>query len=160
MQVDNSGTTVVLDAKTAQAIEEGKNRITLLQVEELRLKNLKKDLEQQVIKLEADIDYKEGKIVELGSILDKAGEELEFLNHDLEITEDRRKTILDELNKREEAVQARETALHERELAVNAEQAKLNDLIERTSKDSLLAEKAKDIADERMKKIDAFLKSL
>lgn len=160
MQVDNSGTTVVLDTKTTQAIEEGKNRITLLQVEELRLKNLKKDLEQQIIKLEADIDYKESKVVELGSILDEAGAELEFLNQDLEITEDRRKTILAELNKREEVVQAKETALHERELAVNAEQVKLNDLIERTSKDSLLAEKAKDDAYERMKKIDDFLKSL
>lgn len=160
MQVDNSGTTVVLDAKTTQAIEEGKNRITMLQVEELRLKNLKKDLEQQIIKLEADIDYKEGKVVELGAILEETGNELKFLEEQVRRVRVQFEAVTDDCVKREKEVQAKETALHERELAVNAEQAKLNNLIERTSKDSLLAEKAKDMADERMKKIDAFLKSL
>lgn len=160
MQVDNSGTTVVLDAKTTQAIEEGKNRITLLQVEELRLKNLKKDLEQQIIKLEADIDYKEDRVMELGSILDEHEKELKVLQEQVRIVRTQFAEITDDCVNREKAVQAKETAVHEKELAINAEQAKLNDLIERTSKDWAIAEKAKNIADEKMKKIDAFLKSL
>ncbi len=65
MNVDNSGASFVFDAKTTQAIEEGKNRITLLQVEELRLSKLKQTLEGQIIKLEADIDYKEKKVSKL-----------------------------------------------------------------------------------------------
>lgn len=160
MQVDNSGTTVVLDKKTTQAIEEGKNRITLLQVEELRLKNLKKELEQQIIKLEADIDYKEGKLVELGSMLEVQGKELELLKEQVFLLAEEQTDLLTEINKREEAVQAKETALHEKELALNAQQVRLNDLVERTEKDWVVAEKAKDIADEKIKKIDAFLKSL
>jgi chromosome segregation ATPase len=160
MQVDNSGTTVVLDAKTTQAIEEGKNRITMLQVEELRLKNLKKGLEAEIIKLEADIDYKGETQCELTGQIVLARQELKLLVGQVEELKNEQESLHSELRKREEAVQAQETSLHERELALNAEQAKLNDLIERTSKDSLLAEKAKDIADEKMKKIDAFLKSL
>lgn len=160
MQVDNSGTTVVLDAKTTQAIEEGKNRITMLQVEELRLKNLKKSLESEIISLEADIDYKENKVVQLGSIIEHSEKELNSLKQEVEAALARQAALLADLNKREEEVQAKETAAHEKELALNAQQVKLDDLIERTSKDSLLAEKAKDIADEKIKKIEAFLKSL
>ncbi len=160
MQVDNSGTTVVFDAKTTQAIEEGKNRITLLQVEELRLKNLKKDLEQQVIKLEADIDYKENRLVTLAYNIEGKEQELELLKEQVALLAEEQASILTDTNKREDAVQARETAIHERELAVNAEQAKLNDLVERTERDWVIAEKAKDDAYERMKKIDDFLKSL
>lgn len=160
MQVDNSGTTVVLDEKTTQAIEEGKNRITLLQVEELRLKNLKKGLEVEIINLEADIDYKKETQCELTAQIVLAKQELKLLVGQVEELKGEQESLHSEISKREEAIQAQETALHERELAVNAEQAKLNDLIERTSKDNLLAEKAKDMADEKMKKIDAFLKSL
>jgi hypothetical protein len=58
MQIDNSGPSFVFDEKTTQTIEEGKNRITLLQVEELRLNKLNGTLESQIITLEADIAYK------------------------------------------------------------------------------------------------------
>lgn len=58
MQIDNSGPSFVFDSKTTEAIEEGKNRVTLLQVEELRLNKLKKNLEAEVIKLEGDLVYK------------------------------------------------------------------------------------------------------
>jgi hypothetical protein len=160
MQVDNSGTTVVLDAKTTQAIEEGKNRITLLQVEELRLKNLKKGLEAEIIKLEADIDYKEDKVVELGGIIEDTEKELELLKEQVALLASEQADLLAEVNKREEAVQAKETALHEKELALNAQQARLNDLTERTEKDWAIAEKDKDIAQERIRKINEFLKSL
>ena len=45
MNVDNSGPTIIFDAKTAEAIEAGKNRITLLQAEELRYNKLLGELE-------------------------------------------------------------------------------------------------------------------
>ncbi len=160
MQVDNSGPSVVFDAKTTQAIEEGKNRITMLQVEELRLKNLKKELEQQIISLEADIDYKEGKVVQVGSILEELEKDYQEANERLAETITKRIVVNDELIEREEAVQAKETALHEKELALNAQQTRLNDLVERTEKDWVVAEKAKDIAEEKIKKIETFLKSL
>jgi len=160
MQVDNSGTTVVFDAKTTQAIEEGKNRITMLQVEELRLKNLKKELEQQIISLEADIDYKDSRLVIIASLIEVKEKELAELDAKVKRVLFQYDEVDKDCRQREREVQAKETALHEKELEVNAEQAKLSDLIERTSKDSLLAEKAKDIADERIKKIDDFLKSL
>ncbi len=160
MQVDNSGTTVVLDAKTTQAIEEGKNRITLLQVEELRLKNLKKDLEQQIIKLEADIDYKEGKLVELGSMLDVQGKEFDLLKEQVALLAKEQTSVLTETNKREDAIQAKETALHEKELELHAKKLELDDLVEKYQKDWAVTEKAKDAAEEKIRKIDEFLKSL
>lgn len=160
MQVDNSGTTVVLDAKTTQAIEEGKNRITMLQVEELRLKNLKKGLEAEIISLEADIDYKEDKIVDLSNTLEQTEKECQMAQTRLTESITHRTVINDEIVKREEAVQAKETDLHEKQLVLEVEQAKLEHLIERTSRDWAEAEKAKDLAEDKIKKIDAFLKSL
>jgi len=160
MQVDNSGTTVVLDAKTAQAIEEGKNRITMLQVEELRLKNLRKDLEQQIIKLEADIDYKEGKVVELGSILNVQGKEFELLKEQVALLANEQADLLAEVNKREEAVQARETAVHEKELAVNALEVKLSYLVTEAVTEWNKAKQTTTEANKKLNKIDEFLKSL
>jgi len=154
------GTTVVLDAKTTQAIEEGKNRITMLQVEELRLKNLKKSLEAEIIALEADIDYKEDKVMELGSIIDEHEKELAQLKEQIVILSNEQADRLAEVNRREEDVQAQETALHENELAFNAEQIRLDELIEKYSKDSAVAEKAKDSYEEKIKKIEEFLKSI
>jgi chromosome segregation ATPase len=160
MQVDNSGTTVVLDAKTTQAIEEGKNRITLLQVEELRLKNLKKDLEQQIIKLEADIDYKEGKVAEISGRLDILDEqEIATASRLAELIHDEEKHKA-EIKVEKSRLEKLEAELTDKEKTLNAQQVKLNDLIETTQKDWAIAEKAKDIAEEKIKKIDAFLKSL
>ncbi len=160
MQVDNSGTTVVLDAKATQAIEEGKNRITMLQVEELRLKNLKKSLEAEIIALEADIKYKETLVAEVTGRLDILDEQekntasrLAELIHD----EAERKAEAEAEKARLEKLEAE---LTEREKTLNAQQAKLNDLIERTQKDWAAVEKAKDIVAEKREKIDAFLKSL
>ncbi len=160
MQVDNSGPTVVFDAKTNQAIEEGKNRVTMLQVEELRLKNLKKALEADIINLEADIVYKEDKLVDLRSTLEETEKECQMAQTRLTETITHRIVVNDEIAEREEAVQAKETDLHEKQLVLETEQAKLEHLIERTRRDWAEAEKAKDLADEKVKKIDAFLKSL
>ncbi len=160
MQVDNSGTTVVLDKKTTQAIEEGKNRITLLQVEELRLKNLKKGMEAEIIKLEADIDYKKDVVNKLNLSVTAAQNNLTEVVEQVNEAIDQRDKILKELKTREESVQAQETALHEKELTLNAEQLRLTELTEKYSKDWAVAEKAKDMAQERIRKIDEFLKSL
>jgi chromosome segregation ATPase len=160
MKVTNEGQTFVFDSKTKEAIEAGKNKITLLAVEELRLKKLKGSLESEIIKLEADIKYKEDRVVELGNVLKETEKEVASLRDVLAELEEVHRFALEKLKNREEAVQAQETTLHEKELALNAKQAQLNDLIERTSKDFSIAEKSKDIADEKIKKIDEFLKSL
>lgn len=160
MQVDNSGSTVVLDAKTSQAIDEGKNRITMLQVEELRLKNLKKSLEAEIINLEADIDYKENKLVELGSMLDVQSKELELLEEQINHRIEDKDTLDKYIETREKGIAAKEIELHEKELSLDAEQTRLDDLIEKTETDSVIAEKAKNDAYEKVKKIDDFLKSL
>lgn len=57
--MDNAGATVVLDAKTTAAIEEGKNRVTLLQAEEARLRKLVGVLQVDISKLEATISEKQ-----------------------------------------------------------------------------------------------------
>jgi len=160
MKITNEGQTVVFDSKTKEAIEVGKNKITLLAVEELRMKKLKGSLESEIIKLEADIDYKEDRVVELGNVLKETEKEVASLRDVLAELEEVHRFALEKQKNREEAVQAQETTLHEKELALNAKQAQLNDLIERTSKDFSIAEKSKDIADEKIKKIDEVLKSL
>lgn len=58
MKIDNSGPSFTFDANTTQAIEEGKNRITLLQIEELRLSKLKGTLEAELIRMENDLSVK------------------------------------------------------------------------------------------------------
>ena len=59
MSIDNSGATLIFDDKTTTAIEAGKNRLTLLQAEELRLGKLNHALEAQLIKLTNEIASKE-----------------------------------------------------------------------------------------------------
>jgi hypothetical protein len=62
MNIDNSGATFVFDEKSTQAIEEAKNRLTLLAVEELRLKKLVSGLTSEIVKLEGEMAYKQSEV--------------------------------------------------------------------------------------------------
>jgi len=55
MQVENNGETIIFDQKTTEAIEAGKNRITLLQTEELRYNKLITELKAQVISVDNEL---------------------------------------------------------------------------------------------------------
>lgn len=83
MHIENSGPSVVFDAKTQEAIEAGKNRVTLLEVETLRLSKLKKVLEGDIVKLEADLVYKTGKAEETEVRLDTLLKEVKIADEKL-----------------------------------------------------------------------------
>lgn len=160
MQVDNSGTVIVFDEKTTQAIEEGKNRVTLLQVEELRLKKLKKSLETEVIKLEADINAKNLQLESLEEAVDTFDLSFKEKQKQLASLENKIVTLTSESKSKEDALQLHETAVHEKELSVNAKEAEVNSLNERVQREWGIAEKAKAEAEDKVRRIDYFIKSL
>lgn len=130
MNIDNSGPSIVFDAKTTQAIEEGKNRVTLLQVEELRLAKLNKALEGQIIKLEGDIAYKEGlytkaeeALAEMEINLFNATEQLNSINKLYSDTKDKVEQLTVDLEERELVCTNKEKELKTREARVAKDEA-------------------------------------
>lgn len=103
--MENSGATVIFDEKTAEAIEEGKNRITLLQAEEARLRKLLGVLQVDISKAEAAISEKQ----ELES---KLAENIEHFRSKLEGLQEQ---ILDDEKKFTAAREEHEQAVKEAE---------------------------------------------
>jgi len=160
MVVDNSGATYVFDANTTQAIEEGKNRITLLQVEELRLSNLKSSLESQIITAENSLTYKTEQLDKLTVEVETTNIKLSDLNDAVAGKQSEYdnlvKTIQDRtasLEVLETQITDREQAIMERENAVTVREQKLNDLENTVSQDA-------EIISEKRQKIEDFLKEL
>jgi len=123
MNIDNSSTTVVIDAKSQAAIDAVRDRITLLDSENARLTKLKSVLDDSVRKIEADLAYKttllkeiDGKIeVSTVTLNDAIASEVEVRNavEELQKTEEQIKRDLDE----------QATAIIEREKVVRAQEA-------------------------------------
>lgn len=160
MQIDNSGPSFVFDSKTTEAIEEGKNRVTLLQVEELRLNKLKKNLEAEVIKLEGDLTYKtklvEGKEKELADLEVSIHESVKQLNATNKFHGETKKDI----ETRIRAVELVETNIRDKEKELNDKEEALN---ERESALKELESNATVIMTDinsKKDKIEAFIKSL
>ncbi len=65
MNVNNSGSSLVIDPKSQAAIDAVRDRITLLDSENARLTKLKAVLEDSVRKVEADLDYKNNLLIEI-----------------------------------------------------------------------------------------------
>ena len=118
MELQNSGPTYVYDAKTAEAIENAKNKLTLMDAETLRLAKLKKTLEGEIVRLEADIAYK----VELNKEADKKAlqdkEDAKKLQATLKDIEKHLYLVNKEFDIKTEAMQAREAEVAKREAAV------------------------------------------
>lgn len=70
---------MVFDAKTREAIEEGKNRVTLLESEVSRLGRLKQTMEVEIRKLHTEKDYLMDKTVRMLGEQDAIGKEVTSL---------------------------------------------------------------------------------
>lgn len=139
MKVDNSGPVFTFGEKTVQAIEEGKNRVTLLQVEELRLNKLKKSLEADLIKLEAELVSKSSllssKEEELGNLEVAIYEATAQLNATNKFHSETKQDIDNRLkalelveancNDKEKALVAKEKDLEKREAKVQKQEEKV-----------------------------------
>lgn len=115
MQVENNGETIIFDQKTIEAIEAGKNRITLLQTEELRYNKLITELKAQVISVDNELADKtqqlEAVVEELDIMVKEVDTEkilLESINEEKLIVADVMKSHELVLTKREEEVLERE----------------------------------------------------
>lgn len=160
MNVDNSGNTYVFTAETTQAIEEGKNRITLLQVEELRLNKLKGTLEQEIITLEASLNYVDGRLTvkqdELDTVEIALADTIAQLNKASELLDSTRKDIdtrTAAIVDREEFCKLKEKELSDREALLAGTEANL------TTSQTEVNLKEEKLSD-KMKRIEDFLKSV
>lgn len=160
MQIDNSSSTFVFDEKTKEAIEEGKNRITLLSLEETRLTKLKGSLLAEIARLEADIADKEKRdgsllnsIEEKKKLTDEAGKAL--LN--LESKIDQKSKDLD-IKEREASQKEVSLAERERDVAKKEEVLSLNLKEVDAIKEQLIKEK--ELLEEKKKAIESLVKNL
>lgn len=150
--MENSGATVIFDAKTAEAIEEGKNRVTLLQSEEARLRKLIGVLQSDISKLEAAISDKQGLDEELVGTIDVSRSRLKELQEEILYKEAKFNALREESEKitkeievttaeiteRERALTLKEEVLAAKEEALNLSWSELN-----TAKEELETKKTK-----------------
>lgn len=160
MKVDNSGPAVVFSQKTKEAIEEGKNRVTLLQVEELRLTKLKNSLEADLIKLEGDIVYK-NKLVsdkekELSDLEISLNESIKQLNAANEFYSE---TKVD-TESRLKVVEIAEVSLKEKEKSLNVKEKAIDKREAELKVSESKATATMNEINEKKAKIDALLKTL
>jgi len=121
MQVSSGGESIVFDAKTQKAIDEGKNRVTMLSAETVRLHDLKVDLEGQIVRLNTDMADKESRLeraseslAELETAIFNATEQLNATNKLYIDTQDRVNALETSIKEREAACTAKELSLNER----------------------------------------------
>lgn len=160
MKITNEGQTFVFDSKTQEAIEAGQNRLTLLAVEELRLKKLKGSIESEVIKLEADIDYKQKMSVSLDEKLVEIKKDIDKAISDLEQKKTDYKIIAEDLNIRELSVQTRETAVYDKESEVNKKADIVIALTKQYEQANAIFDAKREALEEKIEKIDKLLKTL
>lgn len=160
MQVDNSGPVVVFDKKTTEAIEAGKNQITLLQVEEQRLGKLVREHEAQLIKMGTDIEYKTTTLSVLDSSIEEQNKRLLAVGSEADKAQALAETINRELDARVAIVQDQETQVREKTTELNKREKALD------KKEADLKEKEAQVLGDfwtikdKKEKIDAFLKTL
>ncbi len=130
---------MVFDAKTVTAIEAGKNRITLLQAEELRLNKLNQSLEARLITLTNDIASKEKTEQELTKSIETLQAELTVVDDQLVSTLEEKKQIEVDLRFRLDEINKQVADLKEREVMCDSLSKELN------TKKSALAAKESDL---------------
>jgi chromosome segregation ATPase len=134
MNIDNSGTTLVIDPKSQAAIDAVRDRITLLESENTRLTKLKANLDADVRKMEADLAYKTDLVTEIENKLEAAISQLDKVTADADeaarvynemiaATDSTQKVIQDHSEK----LAAREKDLNEREFALDARREVLSE---------------------------------
>lgn len=122
MNIDNSGSSIVIDPKSQAAIDAVRDRITLLESENARLTRLKTVLDDSVRKAEADLAYKTDLLTDINTKIEVATTklnetiviEVEASNSVNELKE-RIATIQKDINEKEVAFTAKEKELNERE---------------------------------------------
>lgn len=125
MGVDNSGPTVVFDAKTNEAIEAGKNRITLLQAEELRYNRLLSDLKAGIVTAEASLADKTKQVELLDEDIASLQKEIVEATGLLEEVKAKHKVFTGEIETKTAELTEREAAVAEREAKVAKEESRL-----------------------------------
>jgi len=132
MQVSSSGESIVFDSKTQKAIDEGKNRVTMLSAETVRLHDLKVDLEGQIVRLNNEIVEKTAIQNELKKDIESATKQKQTLVDEVnELI--RQRDILKEESKEEKAklaesisiVEERKQSLEKRETELNKKESDL-----------------------------------
>lgn len=160
MSVDNSGPTFVFGEKTKEAIEEGKNRVTLLQVEEQRLGKLKRTLESDIVKLEADIEYKKSLQKTAIETLDK----LDVTHKTMWDSVEQANKQLDEINLEIEgrirAIEEREMNCSEREKDILAREESLDERFYVLNKQENAIKSDQLVIDEKKSKLEQLIKEL
>lgn len=126
MKVDNSGATHIFDKKTQETIEEAKNRLTNIAVEEQRLKKLKASYEADLITVGAAIEYKTSLLEQLTKDIEVAQSELKAIHDEHAVivsldekTKDNIEKSSKDLESRELACVSKEKELKEKESAIN-----------------------------------------
>lgn len=132
MNVNNSGSSLVIDPKSQAAIDIVRDRITLLESENTRLTKLKAVLDDSVRKAEAELAYKTELLEEIdkktivavalleGTITSEA--EVQARVDTLKATEEQIKRDLDE---QADAIIDREKVVREQELDLATQQAEI-----------------------------------
>ena len=160
MGVDNSGATYVFDANTTQAIEEGKNRITLLQVEELRLSNLKSSLESQIVTAENSLTYKTEQLEKLTTEVETTRIKLEEVTAAVAGKQVEYNDLVKKIQDRIAALEVVETQITDREQAVSERETAVTERENQLNERELTISQDGEIISEKRQKIEDFLKEL
>ena len=120
MSIDNSGNTYVFDAGTTQAIEEGKNRVSLINAEIDRLTRLQVSLNADVTNIHAEIEYSKTNLDVLNqkNTDAQAGfDALQAKSVEINASND---AITADIASRTDAIAQKEAAIAEKETAISA----------------------------------------
>jgi len=160
MNIDNSGPSIVFDAKTTQAIEEGKNRITLLLVEESRLTKLRASLLSDIAKLEAERTDKTKQEALLAASVEGKREQIDTLDQSIADLQQTARDIEADLNTRTSEIEEREADIKEREKELKEQENTLSENLSEVNR--IRQELDKETLDIKEKKanIEELLKTL
>lgn len=87
MGIDNSGDSFIFDVGTIQAIEEGKNRISLINAEIERITRLQISLNAEVVSIHAEIEYSKTNLEALTQKITEATANLEALTQNFALVQ-------------------------------------------------------------------------